>query len=187
MTLEEAINTGRTHEASINHVAQLRGMQHNDVHAINTRKQSSCPYCGTQHGRKAKCPADASTCRNCGKKSHWQSVCHMSDNHDKPRQRETQRYDSKQRSVPRQRSQSRRRRSPAWQRQGYPKEDRTHTVTQSLDETFEVLTMKAATLVTKSSRWSTSHLKTDRTYLQPWRWQWTLVHQETSCHSASSE
>ena len=41
MTLEEAINIGRTHEASINHVAQLRGMQHNDVHAINTRKQSN--------------------------------------------------------------------------------------------------------------------------------------------------
>ena len=58
LTLEEAINIGRTHEASINHVAQLRGMQHhNDVHAINTRKKSSCPYCGTQHGRKDKCPA----------------------------------------------------------------------------------------------------------------------------------
>ena len=65
----------------------------------------------------------------------------MSDNHDKPRQRETQRYDSKQRSAPRQRSQSRRRRSPARQRHGNPKEDRTHTVTQSpaLDETLEAL------------------------------------------------
>ena len=65
----------------------------------------------------------------------------MSDNHDKPRQRETQRCDSKQRSAPRQRSQSRRRRSPARQRHGNPKEDRTHTVTQSpaLDETFESL------------------------------------------------
>ena len=52
LTLEEAINIGRTHEASINHVVQLRGMHHNDVHAINTRKKSNCPYCGTQHGRK---------------------------------------------------------------------------------------------------------------------------------------
>ena len=65
----------------------------------------------------------------------------MSDNHDRPRQRETQRYDEKQRSAPRQRSQSRRRRSPSRQRHGYQEEDRTHTVTQSpaLDETFEAL------------------------------------------------
>ena len=45
LTLEEAINIGRTNEASINKLAQLRGMQHNDVHAIKTRKKSSCPYC----------------------------------------------------------------------------------------------------------------------------------------------
>ena len=141
LTLEEAINIGRTHEASINHVAQLRGFQHNDVHAINTRRKSSCPYCGTQDGRKGKCPAHGSTCRNCGKKNHWQSVWRMSDNHDRPRQRETLRYDAKQRSAPRQRSQSRRRRSPSRQRHGYQKEDRTHTVTQSpaLGETFEAL------------------------------------------------
>ena len=112
-------------------------MQHNDVHAINTRKKSSCPYCGTQHGRKEKCPAHGSTSRNCGKKNHWQSVCCMSDNHDRPRQR----YDAKQRSAPRQRSQSRRRRSPSRQRHGYQKEDRTRTVTQSpaVDEIFETL------------------------------------------------
>ena len=65
----------------------------------------------------------------------------MSDNHDMPRQRETQRYDAKQRSAPRQRSQSRRRRSPSRQRYWYQKEDRTHTVRQSpaLDETVEAL------------------------------------------------
>ena len=143
LALEEAINIGRTHKASINHVAQLRGMQHNDVHAINTRKKSSCSYCGTQHGRKEKCPAHGSTCRNCGKKNHWQSVCRMSDNRDRPRQRETQRYDAKQRAAPRQRSQSRRRRSPSRQRHGYQKKDRTHTVTQSpaLGETFEALSI----------------------------------------------
>ena len=64
----------------------------------------------------------------------------MSDNHDRPRQRETQLYDAKQRSTPRQRSQSRRRRLSS-RRHGYQKEDRTHTVTQSpaLGETFEAL------------------------------------------------
>ena len=34
LTLGVAIHIGRTHEASINHVAQLRVMQHNDVHSI---------------------------------------------------------------------------------------------------------------------------------------------------------
>ena len=69
----------------------------------------------------------------------------MSDNHDRPRQRETQRYDAKLRSAPRQRCQSRRRRSPSRQRHGYQKEDRTHTVTQSpaLDETFEALSFES--------------------------------------------
>ena len=57
LTLEEAINIGRTHDASINHVAQLRVIQHNEEHAINTRKKSSCPYSGTKNGRKEKCPA----------------------------------------------------------------------------------------------------------------------------------
>ena len=39
--------------------------------------------------------------------THWQSVCRISEHSSRPRQRETQRYDAKQRSVPRQDSQSR--------------------------------------------------------------------------------
>ena len=106
-----------------------------------------------------KCLANGSTCRNCGKKNHWQCVCHSSGNHNRPRQRETQRYAAKQLSAPRQRSQSRPCRPPHDSDVGIKKRiapTLLHSHQLLLKHLkhchLTVLKMKAVTLVTKSSR-----------------------------------
>ena len=97
------------------------------------------------------------TTGNAGK-NHWQSVCRMSDNHNMPRQRETQRYDAKQRSTPRQRSQSHRRNRQHDNDMGIKKRiastqlHRHQLLKHSQGCHLTVLKMKAATLLTKSSR-----------------------------------
>ena len=67
LTLQEALNSGRTHEASFNHMKQMAEIQGGDSQEINTIKR-----CGNTHGyQKGKCPAWATTCSACGKKNHW--------------------------------------------------------------------------------------------------------------------
>ena len=53
LTLQEALNSGRTHEASFNHMKQMAEIQGGDSQEINTIKR-----CGNTHGyQKGKCPA----------------------------------------------------------------------------------------------------------------------------------
>ena len=69
LTLDQALNMGRTHEASINHMLQVRGMQTGtDVHSVRTVNKSNCHSCSRQHTMKERCQAHVSTCRKCGKK-----------------------------------------------------------------------------------------------------------------------
>ncbi|XP_072182294.1 uncharacterized protein [Diadema setosum] len=73
MTLKEALDIARTHEASTAHMSQLRGLENNaNVHTA--QKSRTCPNCGTIHP-KGKCPAYSSTCHNCGKKGRWKKMC----------------------------------------------------------------------------------------------------------------
>ena len=69
LTLDQALNIGRTHEASISHMSQLRGMQAGtDVHYVRTVNKSNCHSCGRQHTMKERCPDHGSTCGKCGRK-----------------------------------------------------------------------------------------------------------------------
>ena len=47
LTLDQALNIGRTHEASISHMSQLRGMlTRTGVHSVKTVNKSICHSCG---------------------------------------------------------------------------------------------------------------------------------------------
>ena len=50
LTLQEALNSGRTHEASLNHMKQMAEIQGGDGQEIITIKQSHCKRCGNAHG-----------------------------------------------------------------------------------------------------------------------------------------
>ena len=71
LTLQEALISGRTHEASLNHMKQMAEIQGGDSQEINTIKQSHCRRCRNTHGyQKGKCPAWGTICSACGKKNH---------------------------------------------------------------------------------------------------------------------
>ena len=193
LTLEEALNIGRTHEASINHLAQLRGMQHNDVHAINTRKQSMVVHTvepnmdGRQNARLMDPPAGTAGRTIIGKAYvAWATIMTKLDSgkYSDMIQSNAQRRDNGLNGDDADHQQGN---GMCIQKRITPTLWYSHLMTHSKHCHLTVLTMKAVTFVTKSSRWSTSRLKTDRTYLQPWRRKLTLVRQETSCHAASSE
>ena len=82
LTLDKALNIGRTTEASINHMTQLQGVQDNtEVHYVKRAENNGsvrhdgCGYCGRSHQKTDQCPAFGSTCRKCGGRNHWESVC----------------------------------------------------------------------------------------------------------------
>ena len=82
LTLDKALNIGRTTEASINHMTQLQGVQDNtEVHYVKRAenngsvRRDGCGYCGRSHQKTDQCPAFVSTCRKCGGRNHWESVC----------------------------------------------------------------------------------------------------------------
>ena len=76
MTLQEALNSGRTHEASLNHMKEMAEIQEEDSQEINTIKQSHCKRCGNTHGyQKGKWPAWGTTCSVGGKRNHWAKMC----------------------------------------------------------------------------------------------------------------
>ncbi|XP_048257540.1 uncharacterized protein K02A2.6-like [Haliotis rufescens] len=74
MSLDQAMDIARVHEASINNMAQLQGVQttKTDIHQV--RKEQPCKYCGRQHPPN-RCPAYGSECENCGIRNHWKVMC----------------------------------------------------------------------------------------------------------------
>ena len=95
LTLNDAIDVARSHEATTNQLKSLpetsrnsntAGKTEQSINASRTtrskqpgkgNKPPTCYNCGRVHDLKPKsnCPAYGSTCRNCGKENHWQSVC----------------------------------------------------------------------------------------------------------------
>ena len=76
LTLQEALDSGRTHEVSLNHMKQMAEIQGGDSQEINTIKLSHSKRCGNTHGyHKGKCPVWATICSACGKKNHWAKMC----------------------------------------------------------------------------------------------------------------
>ena len=131
LTLDQALNIGRTHEASISHMSQLRGMlTRTGVHSVKTVNKSICHSCGRQHTMKERCPAHGSTCRKCGRKNHWQAVCKKRGRGNwKPRTRSRSRRD--ERSWPRRND------GPTFSREG--KRD-VHSVEQANTEPRDQMT-----------------------------------------------
>ena len=64
---------------------QFAGDASNISHVSRSRKTrdssgspqvtNSCGKCGRRHAPTVRCPADGSTCNDCGKLNHWQRVC----------------------------------------------------------------------------------------------------------------
>ena len=82
LTLEKALDIGRTTEASISHMTQLQSVQsnHTNVHYVRAANPSKgCRFCGRAHLKEDRCPAYGSTCKKCGGRNHWQAVCKKSD------------------------------------------------------------------------------------------------------------
>ena len=70
LTLEQALNIGRTHEASISHMSQLQGVQTRqaDIHYVKTGGKTSCYFCAGSHPKNGRCPAFGTLCKRCGGK-----------------------------------------------------------------------------------------------------------------------
>ena len=111
-TLDETLKLGRSYEATISHMNELHRMEDNTVSStgISAVKydngKKTCPYCGLSHyPNRQKCPAFGTTCKACGKRNHWASVCKSKDTN--PQNRGRQHYGNN--SKGRYRSKSRKR------------------------------------------------------------------------------
>ncbi|KAK7098352.1 uncharacterized protein [Littorina saxatilis] len=76
LKLENAVQIGRTFEATACHVQQLQDMRLPSTH-VHSLQVSRCKNCGRSHEPR-KCPAYGSQCRSCGKENHWAKVCRSS-------------------------------------------------------------------------------------------------------------
>ena len=84
LTLEQAVELGRKHEAALFSAERLREMATGNT-AISTdtinqkrgpQKQSQCKNCGGDHARRREaCPAHKSKCHGCGRIGHWKDYC----------------------------------------------------------------------------------------------------------------
>ena len=86
LTLAQAINLGRSYEASVAHMRKLTAVHDKDKENVHYFKQgkfvSTCTRCGRKHPKqKEKCPAYGSTCGACGKQNHWAKFCMSKDRH----------------------------------------------------------------------------------------------------------
>ena len=83
LTLEKVLDVGRTHEASNQHMKQLKSVQAqsggSEVHYVKKNPaRKTCSRCGYEaHLVRQDCPAQGSTCRVCGKPNHWSTVCRL--------------------------------------------------------------------------------------------------------------
>ena len=78
LTLKEALDEGRSHEASLMHMRQLAEVQGPKTSQAKVdyvkQKDLVCRNCGGRHPRN-KCPAWGATCSKCSKLNHWAKVC----------------------------------------------------------------------------------------------------------------
>ena len=80
LTLEQALNIGCTHEASISHMSQLQGVhtRQADIHYVKAGGKTRCYFCSGSHPKNERCPAYNMICKRCGGKNHWQIACRKS-------------------------------------------------------------------------------------------------------------
>ena len=106
LTIDQAIDLGRTHEASLLHMKQMAEMcDTKAVNAITSKDKfdKPCRNCGRVHPFKPreKCPAWGTSCAKCDKPNHWASQCRGNKNiessghaatNSKPRQERERRH-----------------------------------------------------------------------------------------------
>ena len=106
LTLDKAIETARTQEATSNQLQDIRGSQDTTINALrhseNIRErpaqdpqkaqETRCGHCGNFHDMSAQslCPAHGTGCKACGKWNHWSQVCRSSQK-TKPSSRQAKR------------------------------------------------------------------------------------------------
>jgi len=93
-TTEQALERGRTCEASIVHMRQLTEAQGTNVNATRTFPIRKCHNCGGNHQNYTwdQCPAYGTIYNNCGKPNHWDKVCNLTtQRRSKPRDRQQKR------------------------------------------------------------------------------------------------
>lgn len=77
-TMEEALDMGRAHEASLTHMkdlADLKAVATTAAHAVQVKKKQCMRCGGKQHSKPENCPAMGGVCHVCGKANHWANVC----------------------------------------------------------------------------------------------------------------
>ena len=112
LTLDQAMDIARTHEATQSHMTQLHGShpdtsiheqfirqpKGNHGNVVNAR---TCDFCSRRHpAGRDKCPAYGTVCKTCGQRNHWSRSA-------KCRPRSERRSDSRQRTGGRDRQRSR--------------------------------------------------------------------------------
>ena len=153
LTLREAADICRTHEASMDHMAQLSSMGHSfantNIDAITARgKSTQCRYCGTAHSFRKKefCPAYGTTCKTCRKMNHWRVMCRAESKEQSEQHVEYNQHSAAYRQGAR--------RKPHY-RQGGPTSRRVHTVTEdtqdALADQFDMLAFEAVSKSTSVS------------------------------------
>lgn len=76
LTLQEALNICRIHEASLDYMKELTENQEGKSQGINAIRCSLCKWCGSTHShQKVNYPNWSTTCSVCGQKNHWAKVC----------------------------------------------------------------------------------------------------------------
>ena len=84
-TLSQALDLGRTYEASIRHMKSVAQAKTSDQVTINAFKNESyqkCQNCGRRHAKQPRnaCPAYGTICNACQKRNHWQVMCRTVQN-----------------------------------------------------------------------------------------------------------
>ena len=101
LTLDNAIQLGRQHEAASRGTQHLESMIIPQTQKVDhvKMKTKSCGNCGRQHNYR-ECPAYESECHYCGKKGHWKDFCRKSQATAKHRasssQHKTSRWNTKE-------------------------------------------------------------------------------------------
>ena len=91
LTIDKAIDTARTQEATSNQLQDIRGSQDTTVNALRhggnmrelpaqdpqSSQETRCGNCGNFHDMSSQslCPAYGTRCKACGKWNHWSNVC----------------------------------------------------------------------------------------------------------------
>ena len=158
-TSEQALERGRTFEASIAHMKQLADAQGTNVNAMRIFPIRKCHNCGGSHQNDTRdqCSAYGTICNNCGKPNHWGKVCRLI------KQRRSKSRDRQQNRQYRPRHQSMTRRGHNGRQKGT-----VHSIkgqsTECMDEHFQHMSFaetKISGVDTRDEVFATLNIKLD--------------------------